>query len=244
MEHEIDMKINRILFFIIFIFLTLPITSLASIDLLGQYCLVQNNWKKLYSKNGITVYSQKAPDSDVLALKASAILRAPMDQVLEVLRKVEISKEWIPHIDAKNTIKDFSDFEAITHSVNMLPWPLADRSLLLHNKLRIDREKKYLVIDIHSVDFDTNPIKKDRVRANLYCGQTFMRPVGEEETEIELILFVDPRGHIPTWLVNMAQKSMPYNFLRALEEKASRTNYDLRPSFKKMLDQLLVLLKY
>jgi hypothetical protein len=71
-----------------------------------------------------------------------------------------------------------------------------------------------------------------------------MRPVGEEETEIELILFVDPRGHIPTWLVNMAQKSMPYNFLRALEEKASRTNYDLRPSFKKMLDQLLVLLKY
>jgi hypothetical protein len=88
MEHEIDMKINRILFFIIFIFLTLPITSLASIDLLGQYCLVQNNWKKLYSKNGITVYSQKAPDSDVLALKASAILRAPMDQVLEVLRKV------------------------------------------------------------------------------------------------------------------------------------------------------------
>jgi hypothetical protein len=233
MEHEIDMKINRILFFIIFIFLTLPITSLASIDLLGQYCLVQNNWKKLYSKNGITVYSQKAPDSDVLALKASAILRAPMDQVLEVLRKVEISKEWIPHIDAKNTIKDFSDFEAITHSVNMLPWPLADRSLLLHNKLRIDREKKYLVIDIHSVDFDTNPI-----------GQTFMRPVGEEETEIELILFVDPRGHIPTWLVNMAQKSMPYNFLRALEEKASRTNYDLRPSFKKMLDQLLVLLKY
>ncbi|MBW1693788.1 MAG: hypothetical protein JRJ41_06445 [Deltaproteobacteria bacterium] len=233
-----------ILFFIIFIFLTLPITSLASIDLPAQYCLVQNNWKKLFSKNGITVYSKKAPDSDVLALKASGILKAPMDQVMEVLRKVEISKEWIPHIDTKNTVKDFSDLEAITHSVNILPWPLADRSLLLHNKLRLDREKKYLVIDIHSVDFDTNPIKKDRVRANMYCGQTFMRPVGEEKTEIELILFVDPRGHIPAWLVNMAQKSMPYNFLRALEEKASRTNYELRPSFKKMLDQLLVLLKY
>ncbi len=244
MEHEIDIKVSRILFFIIFIFLTLPITSLASIDLLAQYCLVQNNWKKLFSKNGITVHSQKAPDSDVLALKASGILKAPMDQVIEVLRKVEISKEWMPHIDTKITVKDFSDLEAITYSVNILPWPLADRSLLLHNKLRIDREKKYLVIDIHSVDFETNPIKKDRVRANMYCGQTFIRPVGKGETEIELILFVDPRGHIPTWLVNMAQKSMPYNFLRALEEKANRTNYELRPSFKKMLDQLLVLLKY
>ena len=138
MEREIDMKVDRILFLITFIFLTLPITSLASIDLLEQYCLVQNNWKKLFSKNGITVYFQKAPESDVLALKASGILKAPMDQLLEVLRKVEISKEWIPHIDTKITVKDFSDLEAITYSVNILPWPLADRSLLLHNELRLD----------------------------------------------------------------------------------------------------------
>lgn len=238
----IDMKVSRILFFIIFIFLTLPFTSLASIDLLAQYGLVQNNWKELFSKDSITVYSQKAPESDVLALKASGVLKAPMGQVMEVLRKVEISTEWIPHIDTKITVKDFSDLEAITYSVNTLPWPLADRSLLLHNKLRIDREKKYIVIDIHSVDFETNPIEEDHVRANMYCGQTLMRPVDKGETEIELILFVDPRGHIPTWLVNIAQKTMPYNFLKALEKKASRTSYELRPSFKKMLDQLLVLL--
>ena len=163
---------------------------------------------------------------------------------MEVLRKVEIAKEWIPDIDTKITVKDFSDLEAITYSVNILPWPFADRSLVPHNKLRLDREKKYLVIDIHSVDFETNPIKADGVRANMYCGQTLLRPVGKGETEIELILFVDPRGHIPAWLVNMFQKSMPYNFLRALEEKAGRTNYKLRPPFKKMLDQLFVLLEY
>jgi hypothetical protein len=244
MEYEIDMKAGWILFLTIFILLTLTHTSLASIDLLAQYCLVQNNWKKLFSKNGITVYSQKSPESDVVALKASGILKAPMDQVLEVLRKVEIAKEWIPDVDTKITIKDFSDLEAITYSVNILPWPFADRSLVLHNKLRLDREKKYLVIDIHSVDFETNPVKEDHVRANMYCGQTLLRPVAKGETEIELILFVDPRGHIPTWLVNMAQKSMPYNFLRALEEKAGQTNYELRPPFKKMLDQLLVLLEY
>ena len=145
------MKVSRILFFTIFIFLTLPITSPASIELLEQYCLIENNWKKLFNKNGITVYSQKSPESDVLALKASGILKAPMDQVLEVLRKVEISKEWIPHIDTKITVKDFSDLEAITYSVNILPWPFADRSLLLHNKIRLDKEKRYLVVDMNSV---------------------------------------------------------------------------------------------
>lgn len=236
------MKVGWLLLLIIFIFLTLAVTSPASNYSSVQQCLVQNNWKILFNKNGLSVYSQKAVHSDVSALKATGILKAPIDQVMEVLRKVEISREWIPHIDKKISIKDFSDLEAITYSVNRLPWPFADRSLLLHNKIRLDKEKRYLVVDMNSVDSETNPIQEDHIRSNMYCGQLIMRPAGIGHTEIELILFVDPKGHIPTWLVNMSQKSMPYEFLKALEEKASRTNYELRPSFKEMLDQLFALL--
>lgn len=234
------MKSTRILILIIFIFIALPAVSRPANDLPEQYCLILNNWKNIYSKNGITVYSQKAPDSDIVALKAVGILKAPMDQVVEVLRKVEISKEWIPHIDKKFLVQEFSDTESITYSVNILPWPFADRSLLLHNKLRFDREKKHLVVDIHSVDPEKNPIKEDIVRAKMYCGQMFIRPAGSGQTEIELMTFVDPKGHIPAWLVNMSQKSLPYDFLKALEEKASQTNYELRPTYKEMLEQLFV----
>ena len=237
------MKVGWLLLLIIFIFLTLPIANLASNHPSVQHCLVQNNWKILFNKNGLSVYSQKAVDSDVSALKATGILKAPIDQVMEVLRKVEISREWIPHIDKKISIRDFSDLEAITYSVNRLPWPFADRSLLLHNKIRLDKENKYLVVDMNSVDSETNPVQEDNIRSSLYCGQLIMRPAGIGQTEIELILFVDPKGHIPTWLVNMSQKTMPYEFLKALEEKASRTNYELRPSFKEMLDQLFALLR-
>ena len=237
------MKVGWLLLLIIFIFLTLAIASLASNHPSVQHCLVQNNWKILFNKNGLSVYSQKAVDSDVAALKATGILKAPIDQVMEVLRKVEISREWIPHIDKKISIRDFSDLEAITYSVNRLPWPFADRSLLLHNKISLDKENRYLVVEMNSVDSETNPIQEDHIRSNLYCGQLIIRPAGIGQTEIELILFVDPQGHIPTWLVNMSQKTMPYEFLKALEEKASRTNYELRPSFKEMLDQLFALLR-
>jgi len=243
MEHGGIMKVAWILIFIIIIFLTLPNAGLTTNDLPAQYCLTQNNWKNLYSNNGITVYSQKAPDSDVLAFKAIGIIRAPLDQILEVVRKVEISKEWIPTIDKKTVVKEFSDIEAITYSVNEMPWPFANRSLLLHNNLRLDREKKYLVVETHSLNSNTDPIKEDHVRANLYCGQMIMRPKDAGQTEIEFIIFLDPRGQIPTWLINMVQKSLPYDFLRALEEKASQTNYKLRPSFEEMLNQLISLLR-
>ncbi len=99
------------------------------------------------------------------------------------------------------------------------------------------------MFDINSVDSETNHVQKGHIRSNMYCGQINMRPAGIGQTEIELILFVDPKGHIPTWLVNMSQKSMPYNFLKALEKKAGRTSFELRPSFKEMLDRLVALLR-
>ena len=107
------MSAARILKIIVFIFLTLPVASPADNDPPVQYCIVQNVWGEIFSKNGITVYSQKAPGSDLLALKATGILKAPTGQVMEVLRKVDISKEWIPHIGKKISVKEFSDLEEI-----------------------------------------------------------------------------------------------------------------------------------
>ena len=235
------MKITRILIFIIFIFLILPAANLPAYDLPGQYCIILNNWKSIYSKDGITVSSQKVPESDIVALKAVGILKAPLDQVVAVLRKVEISKEWVPFVDKKFAVQEFSDTESITYSVNKLPWPFADRSLLLYNKLRLDREKKQIVIDVHSVELEKDPIKEDNVRAILHCGQMIVRPAGTAQTEMQLIIFVDPKGYIPAWLVNLSQKSLPYDFLKALEKKAGQTHLELRPAFKEMFNQIFAL---
>ena len=57
-----------------------------------------------------------------------------------------------------------------------------------------------------------------------------------------MILFVDPKGYIPARLVNIFQKSLPYNFLKALEEKAATTSYPLRPSYRKLLNDLKAIL--
>ncbi len=94
------------------------------------------------------------------------------------------------------------------------------------------------MVDIRSVDPASNPIKEDNVRANMHCGQMIIRPAGTAQTEIQLVIFFDPRGNIPAWLVNISQKSLPYDFLKALEKKASQTDYKLRPTFKEMFEEL------
>ena len=186
---------------------------------------------------------RKYRDSDILAFKATGTLNAPIDQIMEVLRKIEISKEWMPDIEVKYMAEEFSDIDGITYSINKLPWPFSGRELLLRNKLRLDRKKKYLVIDIFSVEDASFPVGKGNVRAFMHMGHTYMRPVGKKRTEILFVFYLDPKGYIPAWLVNLKQKTLPYNFLKSLEEKAGTTHFELRPAFRNYLDQLNVILE-
>ena len=236
------MKIGRV--FLVFLLMSMPATvAQAQDNLAAQLCIVAENWKTIFQDGGITVYSQRVPVSDVLAFRAAAVLDAPVEQVMEVLRRVEITDEWMPDIRLKYSVEERSDFEAITFSVNEMPWPFADRELVLLNRLRLDRIRKYLVVDVYSIDYGAVPVEKGNVRAHMYCGETKVRPAGEGRTEVDLILFVDPKGFIPAWMVNLFQKKLPYNFLKALERKAATSSYPLRPSFQPVLAELKSLLE-
>jgi len=236
------MRIVGLFLIPLLVFLSHPAVGHSMDESPSQMCFVNTLWQEISYVDGITVYSQKLLDFEVLAFKAEGILEAPIEQVMEVLRKVEISKDWMPDISEKYTVKDLSDYEAITYSVNELPWPFADRELLLHNKLSIDREDNYLVVDVYSIDRKSHPVQSENVRAQMKCGRTRIRPAGNRQTEIELTIFVDPAGDIPVWLVNLLQRSMPLEFLKELEKKAQTTNYALRPVFRAVLNELIALI--
>ena len=229
-----------ILAMVLWIIVTPGFSSAES--LLERYCIIAERWEEIFRRGNITVYSQGVPDSDVLAFRAVGRLDAPVEQVMEVLRRLEITGEWMPDVKAKFALKEFSDFQAVTYSVNDLPWPFADREMVLFNELRIDPVRKYLVVEVYSVDFNAYPTARGNVRAQMHCGETRLRPAPDGRTDIELILYVDPMGFIPAWLVNLSQKKLPYNFLHALEKKARQTEYTLRPSYRKLLDKLEFLL--
>jgi hypothetical protein len=212
-----------------------------------NYCLLQDGpataeWREVYVNDGITVYAQKQPTTGIIAFRARGVIDAPMEQVMEVLRKVEISEDWMPDISEKYTLKNISDYEAITYSVNELPWPLADREMILRNALRLDPRRKFIVVDVYSEEEAAPPLSGENVRAYMHCGRTRLRPADANRTEMDLVLYVDPRGYIPTWMANLVQKRMPYTFLKALEAKAGTTTYTLRPSFQKILDELRALM--
>lgn len=233
-------RMRRILSIWLFLFMSVVLP--ASSPAMGTLPVPGGDWKEIFRRNGIIVFSQETSGSEILGFRAVGILHARIEQVMEVLRKVEITHEWMPNTQERYILEDVSDLEAVTYSINSLPWPFADRELVLHNQLRLDRESKCLVVDVRSVASIIAPRNAHTVRAQMHCGRTFLRPAGPGRTEVDLNIRVDPVGRIPAWLVNLTQRTLPYDFLRALEKKAAQTDYPLRPTFRRMVDDLRHLL--
>lgn len=197
-----------------------------------------SRWKIVNKKSKINVYSMEFENSDVLAFKAHGILNANVGKIMEALRNVEDSVKWMPNLKEKVTVRNVSDLEAITYSVNNIPFPFRDRDMVLRNVLSIDEKRKLLVVNSYSVQADKRPPHKKRVRAQMRLGQTLLIPIDENRTEVYLMVQVDPMGNIPTWIVNFVQKSIPRAFLKSVEKRASEISTPTRQVFLDMINKV------
>lgn len=201
------------------------------------------NWNKVESEDGLDVFSRNMPNTKLLGFKLQGVINAPIEQVMANIRNVEQSSEWTPDLTKKATIEEYSDLEAITYSLNNLPWPLSDRDFVTHNKLFLHKERKLLYVMTKSVQDVRSPPNKGIVRAWLSYSNMGMKPVSKNQTYVEWTIFADVKGKIPTWLVNFYQRGFPIKFFKAVEKRSQSTRLVLRPKMQIMLDELRQVLK-
>ena len=125
-----------------------------------------------------------------------------------------------------------------------MSWPVYDRTLILHNKLHLDKERKLLFVLSKTVPHKKAPQPERTIEAFVGYSNMGFRPVSRNKTYVELTAFIDPRGSIPSWLINFYQTSWPVDFLEAVEKRANEHNNPLRPGLQTMLDELLSLMKW
>lgn len=192
-------------------------------------------------RRGYTIYVRErgASDTDILPIKVEGVLEAPIEFIMENLRQVEGSETWTPDLLSKTTLKDLGPREAITYSLTDMPWPVYDRRLTLHNKLYLDKERKLLFVLSKSVPHKDAPKPERTIEAHVGYSNMGFRPLSKNQTYVELTAFIDPRGSIPSWIINFYQTSWPISFLEAIEERANKTRTPLRPGLQKMLTELL-----
>ena len=218
--------------------------KLAIIILLSFFSFVHaeekvdlTGWKKVYSKDGLDFYSKRVENSKLLAFKAVGILDVNMGDMMAALRTVTTQKKWDKNTVRKETVEDISDIEAITYSESRIPWPFNNRDMVLHNKLFLDKEEKIFYVHTHSVEHKRYPKKRGLVRAQINLSRFRTKPISKDKTFVEFEVHVDPKGNIPAWIVNIVQKSFPYDFLTGLAEFCRKSKLKPNAGVQKMIDE-------
>ena len=214
--------------------------SLANAD----YIAVEKDkdWRQYYSLDGLKVYVRKRKGPVDVRVVGEIDISVP--ELMSILRDAKSAPSWVPDMLTKKVLSNIGDGEAITYSITDMPWPLYDRFTVLHNKLYLDKKSKILYVSAHSVDAPLSPNNtKGMVRA--YVKESYMAfvPIAKQRSYIDFMVSADPKGAIPTWVVNYYQKKWPISFLKALERYGQK--YDpppLRAGLKQMLGKLLKVL--
>jgi hypothetical protein len=198
-------------------------------------------WTQIDEVDGIVVETQTPDGGQAPLYRARGVLAAPIGQILEVLHDSATAAEWIPDLAFEAVVDQRSDFERVTRSVYAVPFPFADRELVLRSRLALDRTRGDLVAEAVSVDHPLAPAAGDRVRAHMACSRTRLRPLGPNRTAIEFLMQVDPGGRIPGFLAAFGLRPAPLRFVKALERRAQTAGYPLRPVYRELLRELQTL---
>jgi START domain len=187
---------------------------------LTAYGSPNKNWEFQTEKNGISVYKAFMAGTKIAGARGEAIIESPMNRILFVLSDIEKAGEWIDRLTVSKVLERNGLLETVVYQEFSLPWPISDRSFVFRGKARKEEDGR-VIIELKSEDNKLAPPSKG-VRGELIESKYVLTPISDTQTKLEVEIFADPKGAIPTWLINLIQKSWPIKTISAIRTQVAK----------------------
>lgn len=174
-------------------------------------------WQLVKQEGDITVYTREVAGSPFLAVKGTVLIDRSSDQVSALLGTGSSCAEWRAMCKSSKVIETVSEHERYIYMVLDLPWPIADRDLVMHTRTVIDDEARTATVSLNS-DSERHP-PQDHIRAETR-GQFLIRVIEEEQVEFTYIMHTDLGGNLPADMVNSRLTTTAIDDLSRLQKLA------------------------
>jgi hypothetical protein len=194
-----------------------------------------NLWESLSNNDGIKTYREINPAGDIVAFRGEALLHASIEKLAAVLNTPELRKEWVDSLAGTHTIEKRSMLDRIEYIRSKVPWPFQDRDFVFRVQVQVAQSPYSIFIKMNSVDDLREPPHPGVVRGELLHAYYFLRDESTPQaqaTKVIVEIAADPKGSIPSWIVNLTQKNWPNNTLHALETVSCREDLFIAPEIK------------
>ncbi len=175
-----------------------------------DFVFAQNEWKLSREGNGIKVYTQKMEDSKFKSVKVECNFSGTIDKLVAILKNVDGNIKWVYNTRRTYSIKTISNNEFIYYAETTLPWPLANRDVVINMLFNKDSMNKTLLVKATGIKDETTT-KNNIVRIPYFNGLWLVASTDETHIHISYTLSVDPGGSIPAWAYNKFVSKGPYN---------------------------------
>jgi START domain len=174
-------------------------------------------------KEGIKIYASPYEDSKIKALKVTCTVDATISQMAAVLLDIKSQDEWFYHTKS-NVLLQVSPSELYYYAELSFPFPFSNRDFIEHIKVSQNLLTKIMTMEVQNVPDYILP-RHGLVRVmKSHCKWT-VAPAGKSCITIEFILFADPAGSIPVWLINMFSIYGPFETFIKLKEQLKKPEY-------------------
>ncbi len=182
-------------------------------------------WKLQSSGDGISLYRCQVKGSGVVPVKATMTIPGTIEEVSLVLEDIPRRPEWVGTRTKSTLLERRSDYEQYEYLRVYMPWPVSDRSAIIRARITVSDDRVRATIAAESVPShpaaDTLPVL---VRSQVHTS-TFQMTQKPGQVEVVALVFIDPRGNVPKWIVNYFAGRMARATLRDLRKQVAKHLY-------------------
>ncbi len=199
--------------------------ALVAFLVLGGAAIAEDKpaWEQLSDEDGIKVWRREVEGSPVVAVKGEATFATSIAKLAGVLKDTSREKEWVCSLGEARVLKVVSPTVWIEYNRLEAPWPVSDRDFVIRTEIKVDKQKKAVTFDIKSVEEPSCPPNEDKaVRGELVASTYQLQGLEDGRTRVTVEIQVDPKGSLPKWLVNWAQKGWPRATLENIRDQIAK----------------------
>lgn len=176
-----------------------------------------SEWELEIDKDGVKVYSLKAPGDDVVKYRSIIRGKYTLSQLAAphlLDHNLATCKEWFENCIGCKIIEPFDTIRQYDVSLWTLefPSPFAPRELLINTSVTQD-ENKVVTIDVVAVPNAVEP-NEGKVRVERMHNVWKFTPLENGMSECELTQDISLGGYFPKFLMNMAGTDANFTFMK------------------------------
>ncbi len=192
-------------------------------------------WEHVRTDEGITVHRRKVQGFDLHEFRGRGVIEAPMSKVLGVLSDSGRRPMWMERCVRAWSVEKISETSQVEYNRTKGTWPVSDRDVVVVGRTSFDVARREVRVDFRNTTSSKVPEQDGAVRIPYLRGHWILQPRdGGRSTFIEYQAHADPGGSIPTFIVNLVSRTLPFKTLVGLREQVKRTQY---PEIEKKLGQ-------